>query len=230
MSWDIETHPCQTLNIMSIFYYPFFLLYLQLFYCIWHLITLPNISSCFTYSQKRCPKHNYLNNYRPVSNLLIIAKIQEKVVFSQVSLFLNSHNPWNTCQSAYHPGRSTETALLKVVDDLFLCHDKGNMSAFALPVFSSAIDTIDHSIFAHRLHTHYRFTDAVLDRFSSYLTDCTHYVSLSNHCSAFALVHSGVHQGTVLGPVLFTMYIKPLSAIIDSHYIMHHSFADVSSH
>ena len=61
---------------------------------------------------------------------------------------------------------------------------------------------------------------------SSYLSDRTHYVSLSNHCSAFTHVHSGVPRGSVLGPILFTMYIKPLSAIIDSHSIIHHSFAD----
>ena len=53
-----------------------------------------------------------------------------------------------------------------------------------------------------------------------------HTTYLSNHCSAFALVHSGVPQGSVLGPILFTMHIKPLSAIIDSHSIIHHSFAD----
>ena len=60
----------------------------------------------------------------------------------------------------------------------------------------------------------------------SYLTNRTYYISLSNHCSAFAPVHSGVPRGSVLGPMLFTMYIKPLSAIIDSHSIIHHSFAD----
>ena len=53
-----------------------------------------------------------------------------------------------------------------------------------------------------------------------------HYISLSNHCSAFSPVHSGVPQGSVLGPMLFTMYTKPLSAIIDSHSIIHHSIAD----
>ena len=51
-------------------------------------------------------------------------------------------------------------------------------------------------------------------------------MSLSNHCSAFAPVHSGVPQDSVLGPILLTMYIRPLSAIIDSHSIIHHSFAD----
>ena len=90
----------------------------------------------------------------------------------------------------------------------------------ALLYFSSAFDTIDHHILVHRLHTDVGFTDTVLQWFSSYLTDRTHYVSLSNHCSAFAPAYS-VH-----GPILFNMYIKPLSAINDSHSIIQHSFAD----
>ena len=150
--------------------------------------------------KKRCLDHNDLNNYRPVSNLCFIAKILEK--------------------------HSTETALLKVVNHLFLSLNKGNISVLALLDFSSAFDTIDHTILVHRLHTDFGLTDTVLQWFSSYLTDRTHYVSLCNHCSAFAPVHSGVPQCSVLGPILFTMYIKPLSAIIDSHSIIHHSFAD----
>ena len=92
--------------------------------------------------------------------------------------------------------------------------------------FSSEFDTIYHTILGHRLHTDFIFTDTILQWISSCLTDRTHYVSLSNHHSAFAHVHSGVPQGSVLGPMLFTMYVKPLSAIVDSHSIIHHSFAD----
>ena len=98
------------------------------------------------------------------------------------------------------------------------------MSVLALLDFSSAVDTIDHSILVHC--TYFGYTDGVLQRSSSYLTDSTQYISLSNHCSAIAPVHSGVPQYSVLGPILLTMYIKPLSAIIDSHSIIHHSFAD----
>ena len=184
------------------------------------------ISSCHTYSQKRCLDHNDLNNYRSVSNLCFIANILEKLVLFQVSSYLNYHILYNTCQSAHSPGHSTETNLLKVVNDLFLSLNKGNISVLALLDFSSAFDTIDHPILVHRLHTDFGFTDTVLQWFSSYPTDRTHYVSLSNHFSAFAPVHSGVPQGSVLGPILFTMYTKPLSAIIDSHSIIHHSFAD----
>ena len=167
-----------------------------------------------------------MNNYWPVSNLCFITKILEKLVLSQVSAYLNSQNLYNTCQSAYRPGDSTETALLKVVSDLLLSLSKANISVLALLDFSSAFVRICHPILVHHLHTDFGFTDTVLQFFSSYLTDHTHYVSLSNYCSAFAPVDSGVPQGAVLGPMLFTMYIKPLSAIIDSHSIIHHSSAD----
>ena len=73
---------------------------------------------------------------------------------------------------------------------------------------------------------YYYITDTVLQWFSSYLTDRTHYVSPSNHCSAFAPVHSCVPQGSVLDPILSTMYIKLLPAIIETRSIIHHSFAD----
>ena len=117
-------------------------------------------------------------------------------------------------------------AITIITQIIFLSLSKGNISVLAMLDFSSAFDTIDHPILVHRLHTDFGFTDTVLQWFSSYLTDHTHYVSLSNHYSAFTPAHSGVLQGSVLGPMLFIMHTKPFSAIIDSHSIIHHSFAD----
>ena len=155
-----------------------------------------------------------MNNYRPVSNLCFIAKILEKLVLSQVSSYLNSHNLYNTCQSAYRPGHSTETALLKVVNDLFLSLIKGNISVLALLDISSAFDTIDHPILIHRLHTDFGFTDTVLQWFSSYLTDPTYCVSLSNHCSAFTHVHSGVPHWSLVTGQFLALFFSPCILIL----------------
>ena len=184
------------------------------------------ISSCHTYYQKGCFDHNNLNNYRPVSNLCFIAKILEELVLSKVSSYFNSCNLCNTYQSAYRPGHSTATSLMKVANDMFLSLNKGNMSVHALLDFYSAFDPIDHCIFVHRLHTDFWFTDTALQWFSSYQTDRTQCVSLSNHCSEFAPVHSGVPQNTVFSHMPFSMYVTPMSVIIDSHSILHHSLAD----
>ena len=112
--------------------------------------------------KKRCLDYNDLDNYRAVSNQCFIAKILEKLVLSQVSSYIKSHNLYNTCQSAYRPGHSTETALLKVANNVFLSLGKGNISVQALLDFSSAFDTIDHPILVHRLHTDLGLTDTVL--------------------------------------------------------------------
>ena len=103
--------------------------------------------------KKSCLDHTDFNSYRPVSYLCFIAKILERLLSTQVSSYLNSHKPYNKFQSAYRPGHSTQAALLKVVNDLFLSLNKGNMSVLALLDFSSALDTIDHSILVNRLRT-----------------------------------------------------------------------------
>ena len=121
---------------------------------------------------KRRLDHNDLNNYRPVFNLSFNDKILEKLVLSQVSFYLNSHNLYNTCQSAFCLVH-TETALLKVVNGLFLSINKRNMSVLALHDLSSAFDTIDHNILVCRLHVDFGFTDAVFQWYLSCLTNRT---------------------------------------------------------
>ena len=109
------------------------------------------------------------------------------------------------------------------------------MSVLTMLDFSSAFETNEHNILVHRLHTYFGFTDSFHQWYSSQLSDRTHNVSPSNHCSAFSPVHSSVPLGSVLlyfctvlrfSTMLFNMYIKPLYVIIDSHSIIHHSFAD----
>ena len=99
------------------------------------------------------------------SYLCFIANILEKHVLSYVSSYLNSHNFHNTCQPAYRPGQSTETALPIVVNGLFLSLSKGSICVLALLNLSSEFDAIGHSILVHRLHTDFGVTDAVLQWF-----------------------------------------------------------------
>ena len=165
--------------------------------------------------KKRCLDHNDLNNYWPVSNICFIAKILEKRVSSQDYSYLNSHNLYNTCQSAYCPGHSTETAHLKVVNDLFLSLNKGHLSVLALLNFSSAFDTTDHSILVLRLHTDIGFTDAVLQWFSSYLTDLTHYFYLI--IVLFLLLYTQVFLRVQFLALYFSPCILSLCLPLSSH-------------
>ena len=112
--------------------------------------------------EKRCFDHSDLNSYRPDSNLCFIAKILEKLVYSQVSAYLNSHNLHNTCQSAYRPGHSADGCQWSL-------SFSQQRQQLALLDFSSALDTIVHSILVHHLNTDFEFTDSVFQWFSHYL-------------------------------------------------------------
>ena len=102
--------------------------------------------------KKKSLDQNRLKNYRPVSNLSFVSMIIEKLVLSQLSDHLSANSLYNRFQSAYQPRHSTKTALLKIVNDLLLALDDGNVSLLALLDLSAAFDTINHSILLHRLH------------------------------------------------------------------------------
>ena len=146
----------------------------------------------------------------------------KKLVLSQVSFYVNSHNLYNTCQSAYGPGNSTETAFLKVVNDLFLSLNKGNISVLALLDFSSAFDTIDHSILVHRLHTDFGFTDAVLQWLSSCLL-IVHTTSLYLIIVLLLLMYTQVFLRFQFLDLCFSPYIislcLPLSTLSNPCFI-----------
>ena len=168
-----------------------------------------------------------LKNYRPVSNLNFVSKILERVVSSQLLSHLDESCLLTGFQSAYRRFHSTESALLNIQDDLFLNMSEGSTTALTLLDLSAAFDTIDHSILFHRLHDCYGINGLALSWFESYLSDRTLSVKVGSVLSHPMVLKFGVPQGSVLGPLLFSMYTNPLSSIIQSHRgIKHHFYAD----
>ena len=108
-----------------------------------------------------------LKNYNPVSNLSFMSKVLEKVVLFQILQHVNSTKLLSDFQSAYRPYHSTETALLKVTNDL-LSAIEGKISVLVFLDLSAALDTIDHEILLHRLHHVFGFGNTMLTWFQSY--------------------------------------------------------------
>jgi hypothetical protein len=169
---------------------------------------------------------NNLKNYRPVSNLAFLSKVIEKVVLQQMFSYLNTHDLICHSQSAYRPHHSTETALLKITNDILLALDGGDVSVLTLLDLSAAFDTIDHIILIHRLQTMYGISGTALAWFDSYLSGRTQAVLVNDQTSKSVPLSFGVPQGSVLGPILFIMYTKPISALIQTHSVSGQSFAD----
>ena len=167
-----------------------------------------------------------LKNYRPVSNLPFLSKVLEKVVLAQLLSHLQSNNLCNPLQSAYRAGHSTETVLLRVVNDILAALDVDKLSVLLLLDLSAAFDTIDHQILLSRLDTVFGIRSTALDWFRSYLSDRKQFVMVDNSSSATVPLQYGVPQGSVLGPLLFVLYTTPLSGVISKHSVSHKLFAD----
>jgi hypothetical protein len=169
---------------------------------------------------------NNLKNYRPVSNLTFLSKILEKVVLKQLFTYLTDHDLIAHTQSAYRPHHSTETALIKVFNDILQALDGGEVSVLTLLDLSAAFDTIDHSILLQRLASSYGISGTALNWFVSYLSDRSQAVMIDGSTSKASPLSFGVPQGSVLGPVLFILYTKPLSSLLQASSVLNQSFAD----
>ena len=169
---------------------------------------------------------NDLKNYRPVSNLSFLSKIIEKLVLSELLEHLSSNDLLYAFQSAYRSHHSTETALLKILNDILISLDNSKICILTLLDLSSAFDTIDHEILLTRLNNTFGISDIALSWFRSYLSDRKITLSVNNFLSDSSSVKFGVPQGSVLGPVLFLLYMQPLFDIITPHSVNQHAFAD----
>ena len=164
-----------------------------------------------------------LKHFRPVSNLPFLSKILEKIVAIQLRNHLIKYNLFEPNQSAYRQHHNTETALLKIQNDLLCAADVGNVSILALLDLSAAFDTIDHSILIERLSRSFGLSETVLDWFRSYLFGRSQSVMVNGLKSSPFPLEFGVPQGSVLGPLLYTLYTQPLGDVIKQHSMDYHN-------
>ena len=165
-------------------------------------------------------------NYRPISNLSFVSKLIERVVHRQLLKYVEMHNLLPPTQSGFRRYHSTETAVVKVYNDIVLALDAGLITALLLLDFSAAFDCVDHTILLKILHSQFGITSAALLWFFSFLSSRSHKVRLGAYTSRTYNILFGVPQGSILGPLLFILYTSNIVNIASRHGILIHLYAD----
>ena len=155
-----------------------------------------------------------------------MSKLLERVVQSRLQSFLDETGCMPENQSAYRRYHGTETALLKLYNDLLLSADRGEVSALCLLDLSAAFDTVDHELLLARLEHRFGIVGGPLAWFKSYLTDRSFAVFCNGSLSKTMRLLCSVPQGSVLGPLLFILYIDELADIAQSMGVSLQAYAD----
>jgi len=186
-----------------------------------HAIVIPKL-------KKHSLPQEELSSYRPISNLNFISKILERIISARINCHLKTFPSLSPCQSAYRKFHSTETALLKISNDLLIACNEQKVTALILLDLTAAFDTIDYRILLSRLSSTFGITDMAHNLLSSYLQNRSQSVIIGTHSSAPCNLCTGVPQGSVLGPLLFCLYTTPLTSIFDNSPVSSHFYADDS--
>ena len=169
---------------------------------------------------------NKQTNYRPVSKLIFLSKVLERVLAKQLKEYMFNNNLQEPFQSSYKQYHSTESALLMVHNDILCAMENQGVTLLVLLDLSSAFDTINHSELLSRLQHLLGINGTILALFESYLSDRSQCVHMNGKSSAPRPLQYGFPQGSVLGPVLFSIYVLPLDDIICRHRMKLHIYAD----
>lgn len=156
--------------------------------------------------------HN-INMYRPISLLSTISKVFEKMMYNQMSDYIENNNLIFCRQYGFRKGSGTEAAVVSLVNDICDGLDKGfNGVAAVFFDLSKAFDLVDHAILTKKLEF-FGFQDSTITLLKSYLNNRKQYVQIGNSKSSLKPVECGVPQGSILGPLLFKMYINDIQNI-----------------
>lgn len=167
-----------------------------------------------------------LSNYRPVTNIAYISKLIERVVLSQLNIHMTQNKLHIPNQSGYKTHHSCETLLTKLVNDILISLDSKSCVVLLLLDLSAAFDTVDHNMLLSILHDELGLSGTVLQWISSFLTGRRQSTSIEGSRSDFVFMPFGVPQGSVLGPVLFNIYVRNLIALVEQLGFSMHGYAD----
>ena len=143
------------------------------------------------------------------SVISVIGKVFERNIYNQLFAYLSDHNILSKHQSGFRPLHSTVTDLLEATDSQAYYTDIGNVNAVVFLDLKKAFDIVDHHILLPKLHL-YGLTGVSHKLFSSYLDNCTQKCVVNGSLSECCTVKCGIPQGTILGPLLFLLYINDL--------------------
>jgi hypothetical protein len=159
---------------------------------------------------------NYLmTNYRPISILPSASKVFERVMYNQIYQYFTDNSLFFNSQYGFRQKHSTEFAALELIDRIILEMDQNKYPINIYMDLSKAFDTLDHHILIHKLQ-HYGFMGKTIDLMNSYLTNRAQYVEYNGVPSNLLNIHCGVPQGSILGPLLFIIYMNDLPDIVEN--------------